>query len=258
MKSRSAKLLAAAVILFAAVATIASASGAPRPGVHNGVITVCVEPLTKGNRHTSGDLNMLICAKGARKLSWNVRGPRGPAGAAGAQGAQGPAGPGRIAGREGRHRGCWCDRRSGAEGRHRACWAQRSRRGRNTRHRPGLQPLRRQLGERRLQADASVHPARRWDDPSRSYLRRNVHDHRGRLTAQSRRVPRHTADGWCNGNDQRLRCRGRDGRCVHSERGLSRSMHHNRDARDVLPGSRWTCGDLDGQQRVGISVRRGC
>jgi hypothetical protein len=72
------------------------------PGVHNGVITACVEPPVKGNRATSGDLNVLVCLKGARKISWNIRGPRGlvgpkgapgPAGSAGAQGAQGPAGP---------------------------------------------------------------------------------------------------------------------------------------------------------------------
>ena len=79
-----------------------------RPGVHNGVVTACFEPPTKGNRATSGDLNVLVCLKGARKISWNIRGPRGlrglpgaagargaqgPAGAAGAQGAQGPVGP---------------------------------------------------------------------------------------------------------------------------------------------------------------------
>ena len=98
MNSPSSKLLAAAaVVSFAAVTAIAGASNTQhRPGIHNGVITTCVEPLTKGNRTTSGDLNFLVCAKGARKVSWNIRGPRGPsgpAGPAGARGAQGPAGP---------------------------------------------------------------------------------------------------------------------------------------------------------------------
>ena len=98
MKSPSSKLLAAAAaVSFAAVTAIAGATNTThRPGIHNGVITTCVEPLTKGNRTTSGDLNFLVCAKGARKVSWNIRGPRGPAGPAGpagARGAQGPAGP---------------------------------------------------------------------------------------------------------------------------------------------------------------------
>ena len=95
MRSPSRKLLAlAAVVLFAAVTAIAGATNTQhRPGIHNGVITTCVEPPTRGNRTTSGDLNFLVCLKGARKVSWNIRGPRGPAGPAGARGAQGPAGP---------------------------------------------------------------------------------------------------------------------------------------------------------------------
>ena len=98
MRSPSRKLLAlAAVVLFAAVTAIAGATNTQhRPGIHNGVITTCVEPPTKGNRTTSGDLNFLVCLKGARKVSWNIRGPRGlsgPEGPAGARGAQGPAGP---------------------------------------------------------------------------------------------------------------------------------------------------------------------
>ena len=95
MKSLSTKLLlaAGAAVSFATVTTIAGATSSQRPGVHNGVITACVEPPTKGNRATSGDLNFLVCLKGARKISWNIRGPRGPAGRAGQQGAQGPAGP---------------------------------------------------------------------------------------------------------------------------------------------------------------------
>ena len=98
VRSRSTKLLAAAlVVAFASVTAIAGASNTThRPGVHNGVVTACFEPPTKGNRATSGDLNVLVCLKGARKISWNIRGPRGLRGlpgAKGAQGAQGPAGP---------------------------------------------------------------------------------------------------------------------------------------------------------------------
>ena len=86
-KSPATKLLAvAAVLVFAVVAAVAGASNVARPGIHNGVITACVEPATKGNRATSGDLNFLICLKGARQVSWNIRGPSGPAGANGAQG----------------------------------------------------------------------------------------------------------------------------------------------------------------------------
>ena len=50
MTSPSRKLLAlAAVVLFAAVTAIAGATNTQhRPGIHNGVITTCVEPLTKG------------------------------------------------------------------------------------------------------------------------------------------------------------------------------------------------------------------
>src|SRR3954451_16604150 len=101
MNSHRNLLLALAVLVACVAATsIASASSTavPLAGVRNGVITVCIEPPTKGNRATSGDLNLLVCAKGARRLSWNVRGPRGirgiagKAGPAGAQGAQGPAG----------------------------------------------------------------------------------------------------------------------------------------------------------------------
>ena len=110
VRSPSTKLLAAAVVVsFASVTAIAGAGNTThRPGVHNGVVTACFEPPTKGNRATSGDLNVLVCLKGARKISWNIRGPRGlrglpgpagargvqgPAGPAGARGATGPAGP---------------------------------------------------------------------------------------------------------------------------------------------------------------------
>src|SRR3954452_9236558 len=92
LKSPSTKVLAAAVVVaFAAVVSIAGASTTARPGVHNGVVTACVEPPTKGNRATSGDLNLVVCLKGARQISWSIRGPRGgagPAGSAGPAGAQ--------------------------------------------------------------------------------------------------------------------------------------------------------------------------
>ena len=52
------------VLAFGTVASLASASSSLRPGVHNGVITVCIEPPTKGNPATSGDLNLLHCFKG--------------------------------------------------------------------------------------------------------------------------------------------------------------------------------------------------
>ncbi len=95
MKSVSTTRLAAVVVvLFATVAAIAAAGNNQLPGVHNGVITACVEPPTKGNKATSGDLNFLACLKGAKKISWSITGPRGPAGPPGAQGAQGPAGSG--------------------------------------------------------------------------------------------------------------------------------------------------------------------
>src|SRR3954449_3852536 len=96
VKSPSTTLLVgAAVVVFGAVAAIATAGDSAVPGAHNGVVTACIEPPTKGNRATSGDLNVLVCLKGERRISWNVRGPRGVrglAGPAGAQGAQGPAG----------------------------------------------------------------------------------------------------------------------------------------------------------------------
>ena len=49
MKAPSTKLLVSAgVVIFAVVAAIAGASNTVRPpGVHNGVITACIEPFTK-------------------------------------------------------------------------------------------------------------------------------------------------------------------------------------------------------------------
>ena len=103
VKSPSTTLLVAAVVfVFGAVAAIATAGDTAKPGgVHNGVVTACVEPPTKGNRATSGDLNLLICVKGARRISWNIRGPRGLRGLAGPQGATGAAGPAGAAGAAG-------------------------------------------------------------------------------------------------------------------------------------------------------------
>ena len=93
MKPPSTKLLAVAgAVLFAVVAAVAAAGNTLLPGVHNGVITACIEPVTQGNPATSGDLNMFHCATGAKRLSWNIRGPAGPEGAKGAEGSKGPEG----------------------------------------------------------------------------------------------------------------------------------------------------------------------
>ena len=92
------KLVAGVVVAFGTIASLASASGSVTPGVHNGVITVCIEPATKGNKATSGDLNVVHC--GRKTLTWNIRGPKGaqgpvgPAGPPGPSGGQGPQGPG--------------------------------------------------------------------------------------------------------------------------------------------------------------------
>ena len=104
VRSPSMKLLAAAVVVsFAAVTAVAGAGNTThRPGIHNGVITACVEPPTKGNRATSGDLNFLVCLKGARKVSWNVRG------------AARPTRPHRCAGRPRASRSGRCAGRPGA------------------------------------------------------------------------------------------------------------------------------------------------
>jgi hypothetical protein len=100
MKSPSSQLLAAVVVLFAAVASLASADSAVTPGVHNGVITACIEPIVKGNIATSGDLKF-ACLKNYRKISWNIRGRTGPAGPAGPSGPAGPQGPTGATGAQG-------------------------------------------------------------------------------------------------------------------------------------------------------------
>ena len=60
--------MAALVISCVAVASVAYAGGTlVIPGIHNGVITACIEPPTKGNKATSGDINMsrINCAREA-------------------------------------------------------------------------------------------------------------------------------------------------------------------------------------------------
>src|SRR5262249_59725252 len=102
MNSQRNVLLALAVLVACdAAASIASANNTavPRAGVHNGVITVCIEPPTKGNRATSGGLNLFVCAKGAGGGSWDVRGPPGGRGVAGpARAARAPGTPGAAGG----------------------------------------------------------------------------------------------------------------------------------------------------------------
>jgi hypothetical protein len=85
-------LAAGVVLAFGTVASLATAGATlQKPGIHNGVITVCIEPATNGNPATSGDLNAVRC-HGPHRLSWNIKGPAGPAGAKGAAGPAGPAG----------------------------------------------------------------------------------------------------------------------------------------------------------------------
>src|SRR5579862_3055845 len=114
MRAPSTKLLAVAgVVLFAVVAGIAGAGLVTKPGVHNGVITACIEPVTQGNAATSGDLNMFHCAKGAKTLSWNIRGPVGPEGAKGPEGPKGSEG---AAGAHGSHGATGAKGETGAKG----------------------------------------------------------------------------------------------------------------------------------------------
>ncbi len=94
MKPPSTRLLAVAgVVVFAVVVAVAAASNTLLPGVRDGVITACIEPVTQGNEATSGDLNMFHCAKGAKRLSWSITGPAGQEGANGSEGPKGPEGP---------------------------------------------------------------------------------------------------------------------------------------------------------------------
>ena len=102
LESPSKKLLAVVgVAVFAVFAVVAGASVTSTPGVHNGVVTACVEPYTKGNQDTSGDLKLADCPKGAKPITWNVSGPKGQTGPAGSQGGQGPAGAQGPAGPQG-------------------------------------------------------------------------------------------------------------------------------------------------------------
>jgi hypothetical protein len=93
MRLPSHGLVAVTVVLVCAagVSLAAASSGVPL-GIHNGVITACVEPTVKGDPATSGDMKLNDCRKGYRKFSWYVRGA-GPAGAAGPAGPSGPPGP---------------------------------------------------------------------------------------------------------------------------------------------------------------------
>jgi hypothetical protein len=98
LKSRGKILMLAVAVLVSsvAVASLASAESTQSTqqlGVHNGIITACVEPFVKGDRQTSGDIKLNFCRKGYRKLAWNQRGLRGAAGPKGDPGAAGPAGP---------------------------------------------------------------------------------------------------------------------------------------------------------------------
>ena len=93
LESPSKKLFAlVGVAVFAVFAVVAGASVISTPGVHNGVVTACVEPNTPGNQATSGDLKLADCPKGAKKITWELKGPTGQTGPAGSQGGQGPAG----------------------------------------------------------------------------------------------------------------------------------------------------------------------
>ena len=74
-----------AVVLAAifACAIVAFASGSNTIGVHNGVVTACVE---------KGNLKLWNCPSGAHTVSWNVKGQKGDPGSDGAPGSQGPKG----------------------------------------------------------------------------------------------------------------------------------------------------------------------
>ena len=48
------KLVAGAVLAFGTIASLASASGSVKPGVHNGVITVCIVATHEGKQGNVG------------------------------------------------------------------------------------------------------------------------------------------------------------------------------------------------------------
>jgi len=97
-------VVVAVVVSFVVVTSFASAGSRQnvgtilKGGVHNGVITACIEPLRKNDIATSFDLKFK-CLRNYRTISWNIRGPRGPrgvrgpAGNFGLRGPTGPAGP---------------------------------------------------------------------------------------------------------------------------------------------------------------------
>ena len=78
-----------AVAAFVAVVSLASADSTLRPGVKNGVITACVEPLTQGQRFTSGDLNFIRCAGGRQADLLEHQGSAGTDRSNGCDGAAG-------------------------------------------------------------------------------------------------------------------------------------------------------------------------
>ena len=230
VRSPSTKLLAAAgVVMFATVATIAGAGNTQQPGVRNGVITACVEPPTKGNRATSGDLNVLVCLKGARRISWNIRGPRG---LPGAKGATRGGWPGRCAGRPGRRPGRWAGRPRTSRSRGSARPGRPGRSGRSKGDTgttgppgaPGTPGVPGVVVTHSFGTD-SGHCGRDWatTDYTRTlqFIPQNngtiqvVRTYDGTFTTiagspqpNPRRVPSRqprTADGWCHGSVQRLR-----------------------------------------------------
>jgi hypothetical protein len=96
MKKYTFVFVVLASMVFASLAIGGSSS---RLGVHNGVITACVE--TKGITPTIGDIKLSHCQKGYSTLKWNIKGPRGLRGLTGAKGAAGTAGENGTAGPQG-------------------------------------------------------------------------------------------------------------------------------------------------------------
>ena len=239
------RLLAVAALVLLATAALAGVTGASsngskassgsqgKLGIRNGVIYGCVE--THGSKQTLGDLKLANCHKGFKAIAWNIRGPKGARGVGtpGPQGSQGPQGP------------------QGPQGSQGAAGAKGDKGDKGDPGSPGLSVP--GVVVTHSSGPDSSHCGGDWanDDYTRTlqFIPQNdgtiqvVRFYDGTFTTiagapqpNPGRVPRHTADGWRNGNVQRLRCRGRDGRGVHPERDLSRSLHHGRDARDLLPG----------------------
>lgn len=92
------KILMAGIVALVA-ASIAFAGGSSQSGntihsaklgVHNGVITACVE--NRGDAATFGDMKLNNCHKGFNTIKWNQRGRRGLRGLTGSKGAAGTDG----------------------------------------------------------------------------------------------------------------------------------------------------------------------